>query len=149
MKAATDRISFQMTNREINTENRIFRAACDVFLLYGYHGTKLRQIAERADVNKAAIHYYFSSKEKLYEAVVGETLELVLNPDYGSSIGKVKLEKPMHFFCTELYTNRDLFESKLKHLYPEEWVIKLKKIERWLEIRENLHSFQLNEKNEI
>lgn len=59
-----------MANNELNTEDKILQAANSIFLLFGYHGTTIRQIATKEDVNKAAIHYYFRSKKKLYLKVV-------------------------------------------------------------------------------
>ena len=59
-----------MDNNELNTENKILEAANSIFMLYGYHGTTLQQIAVKANVHKSAIHYYFRSKEKLYSKVI-------------------------------------------------------------------------------
>jgi AcrR family transcriptional regulator len=55
-----------MKNNEISAEDRIFNVAYKIFLLFGYHGTTLQQIAMQAGVNKSAVHYYFRSKERLY-----------------------------------------------------------------------------------
>jgi|GEM_PF-2218479 len=35
-----------MTKSGLNTEERIFHSACEIFLLYGYHGTTIRKITE-------------------------------------------------------------------------------------------------------
>ncbi len=53
-----------------NTEDRILRAATEVFLQHGKDGARMQAIAERAGVNKALLHYYFRSKEKLYQRVI-------------------------------------------------------------------------------
>jgi AcrR family transcriptional regulator len=53
----------------INTRERILQIACEVFALKGFRNTTVRDICKRAQVNIAAINYYFSSKEKLYEEV--------------------------------------------------------------------------------
>jgi AcrR family transcriptional regulator len=45
-----------MTNKTRNTEDEIVQAAYTFFLLYGYHGTTLQQIAGKAGVNKSTIH---------------------------------------------------------------------------------------------
>ncbi|HAQ17917.1 MAG TPA: hypothetical protein DCR40_01635 [Prolixibacteraceae bacterium] len=66
-----------MSNNELNTEDKIFEAAKNVFLLYGYHGTTLQQIATIAGVNTAAIHYYFRSKENIYALVLKNNLSLL------------------------------------------------------------------------
>lgn len=48
----------------------IMTAALELFSLYGFHGTSLDQVAERADVSKTNLLYYFPSKEALYIAVL-------------------------------------------------------------------------------
>jgi AcrR family transcriptional regulator len=48
----------------------ILDAAEVVFADSGFHGATTRAIAERAGANAALIHYYFGSKEALYEAVI-------------------------------------------------------------------------------
>ncbi|HAD11150.1 MAG TPA: TetR/AcrR family transcriptional regulator [Saprospirales bacterium] len=53
-----------------STEQRIFEAAHEVFTQKGMDGAKMQEIADRAGINKALLHYYYRSKEKLYEAVV-------------------------------------------------------------------------------
>jgi len=51
------------------TKERILRAAFEVFAKRGFHNTTVRDICQKADVNVAAINYYFNTKEKLYEEV--------------------------------------------------------------------------------
>ena len=51
------------------TEERIFKAALAEFAEKGKAGARMQKIADRAEINKAMLHYYFRSKEKLYEAV--------------------------------------------------------------------------------
>ncbi|MCX7677798.1 MAG: TetR/AcrR family transcriptional regulator [Spirochaetes bacterium] len=51
------------------TRERILQAAKCEFAANGFAGTKLDAIARRAGVNKALVHYYFSSKEELYRQV--------------------------------------------------------------------------------
>ncbi len=48
----------------------ILDAAERVFAENGFHGATTRAIAEQARANAALIHYYFGSKEALYEAVI-------------------------------------------------------------------------------
>ncbi len=57
--------------REIRSEARgsILDAAEIVFAENGFHGATTRAIGERAGTNAALIHYYFGSKEALFEAV--------------------------------------------------------------------------------
>lgn len=57
---------------------RLLEAAKASFLADDYHQVSTRQIAEQADVNVSMIHYYFGSKEGLYEEMIRETLNPLL-----------------------------------------------------------------------
>lgn len=52
-----------------STEQRIFDAAHQVFVQKGLDGAKMQEIADHAGINKALLHYYFRTKEKLFEMV--------------------------------------------------------------------------------
>ena len=56
-------------NESTKTRERILQIACEVFAKRGFRNTTIRDICQQAHVNIAAINYYFSSKENLYEAV--------------------------------------------------------------------------------
>ncbi|HEX6179485.1 MAG TPA: TetR/AcrR family transcriptional regulator [Thermoanaerobaculia bacterium] len=56
-------------DRDKDTEQRILDAAHAIFIRRGTAGARMQEIAEEAGVNKALLHYYFRSKEKLAEAV--------------------------------------------------------------------------------
>lgn len=51
------------------TEQKILEAAKKVFIHNGLEGTRMQQIADEAGINKSLLHYYFRSKEKLFDAV--------------------------------------------------------------------------------
>lgn len=59
----------QKEEHKVDTEERIIEAALSVFAVKGKDGARMQEIADEADINKAMLHYYFRSKEKLYEAV--------------------------------------------------------------------------------
>lgn len=128
-----------MKNYDISTEEKIFRIASNTFLLYGYHGTKLRQIANQAGVNSSVIHYYFRSKEKLYQQVIGEAINFVISEKPDIHLDSKSLEQIIWFLYTELHNNRETFESAVKYLYPDDWDLALAKVSQWIEIREILH----------
>ena len=68
-------------NREYSdTENAIFLAALDVFGEHGRDGARMRDIARRAGINPALVHYYFRSKERLYEEVFLYILDTQFSP---------------------------------------------------------------------
>ncbi len=52
------------------TREKILDASEVLFIERGYEGTSLRAIAASADVNLAATHYHFGSKEKLFAATI-------------------------------------------------------------------------------
>jgi TetR/AcrR family transcriptional regulator len=58
-----------VTEQDRDTEERILAAAHAVFLRRGMSGARTQEIADEAGVNKALLHYYFRTKEKLARAV--------------------------------------------------------------------------------
>jgi AcrR family transcriptional regulator len=61
------------------TEEKILRASLAEFGEFGYSGARVDRIADRADVNKAMIYYYFKNKEVLYERVLKDTTTMIFN----------------------------------------------------------------------
>jgi TetR/AcrR family transcriptional regulator len=55
---------------DITTEQKILAAARQEFFERGLDGARMQAIANRAGVNKALLHYYFRSKEKLFEIII-------------------------------------------------------------------------------
>ena len=58
----------------------ILTAALNTFSQYGFHGTRIEQIAEQAGVSKTNLLYYYPSKEVLYVAVLRQILHIWLAP---------------------------------------------------------------------
>ena len=54
---------------EQSTEDKILAAARKVFIAKGMAGARMQDIADEAGINKALLHYYFRSKEKLFEMI--------------------------------------------------------------------------------
>jgi TetR/AcrR family transcriptional regulator len=52
-----------------DTEILILDAARKVFLENGFDGTTMQMIANESGINKALVHYYYRSKDRLFEAV--------------------------------------------------------------------------------
>jgi TetR/AcrR family transcriptional regulator len=59
---------------------RILDAALEIFSRNGLHGARLDQVAERADVSKTNLLYYYETKEVLYLAVLSRMLDRWLEP---------------------------------------------------------------------
>ncbi len=58
-----------MTEHEKSTEEIIFDAARKVFIEKGFDGARMQEIALVAGINKALLHYYYRTKEKLFNAI--------------------------------------------------------------------------------
>jgi len=65
-------VSIDLEN--LSTEEKVKLAATRVFVRKGFAATKTRDIAEEAGINIASLHYYYRSKEKLFEIVIGDSL---------------------------------------------------------------------------
>lgn len=83
--------------KDANTEDQILNAAKKVFQTKGMDGARMQEIADKAGINKAMLHYYYRSKQLLFEAVfrnafslLAPQLSAILNDD--SSI-EVKIRK--------------------------------------------------------
>lgn len=59
---------------KVNTEEKILEAAKRVFVRRGFDGTRMQEIADEAGINKALLHYYYRSKEKLFFVIFDELL---------------------------------------------------------------------------
>ena len=76
-----------------NTREDIVRAAQKLFAERGYHGATMRAIASEARVDPALIHHFFSSKEGVFSAAIGDffhvdqIVDKVLQPD-GTGVGQ-------------------------------------------------------------
>ena len=57
------------------TKARILAAAEALFMAHGFEATSLRAITASADVNLAAVHYHFGSKEELFQSVLARRLD--------------------------------------------------------------------------
>lgn len=60
-----------------STEQLILEAAEEEFLRKGFDGARTTAIAERAGVTHAMLHYYFRTKEQLFERIVAKITTLV------------------------------------------------------------------------
>jgi AcrR family transcriptional regulator len=59
------------------TRARILRAARDVINERGYEAASFQAIAERADLSRPTMHYYFHTREEIYDSLVQEASSIV------------------------------------------------------------------------
>ena len=64
-----------METKKDSTEDKILEAATNVFVSKGMEGARMQEIADEAGINKALLHYYFRSKERLFEAIFSEIIK--------------------------------------------------------------------------
>ncbi len=66
-----------MKTESENMEARILEAAEGLFLEQGFVKTTMGQIARRAGCNQALVHYYYRTKERLFEQVFEEKIRYI------------------------------------------------------------------------
>ncbi|MAX01907.1 MAG: TetR family transcriptional regulator [Cryomorphaceae bacterium MED-G11] len=72
-------IIFRLETKYSDTELKIRDAAKSLFLKKGYSATTTRDIAQESQINLALLNYYFTSKRRLFEIIMFETLYDFLN----------------------------------------------------------------------
>ena len=101
-----------MVNKENKntTEERILESARQIFQAKGLQGARMQEIADKAGINKAMLHYYYRSKELLFEAVFEEAANRIfpkivefLNTDYPLF---EKIERFVDYYLTTLLENK-------------------------------------------
>ncbi len=66
-----------MPKIDTDTKEKILLAAEKVFHTNGFKGTRTNLIAEEAGISRTMLHYYFSTKEALFQEVLNRTLSVV------------------------------------------------------------------------
>ena len=66
-----------MPQLQQSAKERIVNTSIDHFSIYGFEGTRMRDIVKEADVNLAAVNYYFGSKLGLYESLMTTYAKIV------------------------------------------------------------------------
>lgn len=99
-------------NKDQNTEQKILEAAKAVFLERGLDGARMQDIADKAGINKALLHYYFRSKDKLFDVIFLEAAARFL-PQLGELFASglplfEKIEKFVHTYIDLLQENPHL-----------------------------------------
>ena len=82
-----------MAEQAVGTRERILEAAGDIFGRKGFRTATIRQIAEAAGANVAAVNYYFRDKQGLYSAVLEELLTSGFNR-FPSEMGSTPGDNP-------------------------------------------------------
>lgn len=86
-----------------DTRQRIILAAIDILNSEGVSGITTRRIAEKAEVNSAALNYYYGSKDNLIDCALDLTLEHVFD-DWKMILELEELDPPVKIYCLLDYT---------------------------------------------
>ena len=132
------------------TEQQILDAAKTVFQAKGMDGARMQEIADAAGINKAMLHYYYRSKEMLFEAVFKAAF-LLLAPQLNAILNDdASIEEKIRSFSNNYIT------FMMKHPYlpnfifqelnrKEDFILKLKENTGF----PNLDKFQVKLNQEI
>ncbi|MBN1340301.1 MAG: TetR/AcrR family transcriptional regulator [Bacteroidales bacterium] len=90
-----------MSEKDKGTEARILEAAKKVFVLKGMDGARMQEIADEAGINKALLHYYFRSKDKLFEAVFRDSMAGFFPNLLGLMMQKTPIREKIRIFTSE------------------------------------------------
>lgn len=75
----TIKVRYTMNTEEaITMENRIIEAAKQVFVRKGYEATKMGDIATEAGIGRTALHYYYRTKDMLFDAIFDQLMGALL-----------------------------------------------------------------------
>jgi TetR/AcrR family transcriptional regulator len=93
-----------ISENDKQTEEKIFEAATEVFEEKGMDGARMQDIANRASINKALLHYYFRTKDHLFNAVFQKLAGKMFMKFAPVFIKDMTLEDKIRFFFRQHIT---------------------------------------------
>ncbi|MBO2010252.1 TetR/AcrR family transcriptional regulator [Hymenobacter negativus] len=95
-----------MKSLDASTRDTILTLASAVFYQKGFSGARMQEIADLAGINKAMLHYYFKSKEQLFDMVfqqaLGQFLGGIAQVLSGTAPLQTKIEQYVAYTTTAL-----------------------------------------------
>lgn len=96
----------------VDVEQHILEIARKHFVQNGFAGARLQDIADEAGYTKAMLHYYFRSKQQLYERITSHVLDQVI-PKFAGAIGEegavlTKIERMVQVYISTLLAHPDI-----------------------------------------
>lgn len=128
-----------MAKLKRETEDNILYCAQLIFQEKGFDGARMQEIADKAEINKAALHYYYRSKEKLFQRVFKEAISDLLNFFKNIAVDELSIEELiknitnkyieflqsnsniLFFVISELRKNRDLVQPMMSEVIQTGW----------------------------
>ena len=100
-------------------EERIIDAAKSVFIEKGYTDACMSEIAERVGINRPGLHYYFRTKDKMFNAVFGMIVasvipkfqDIITNRDLSLSV-RVEQIVDVYYYLLQENPYLPLFKSR-------------------------------------
>jgi len=83
------------------SRERIFTAASEIFEEKGYAAARMQEIADRAGINKALLHYYFTTKEQLFRAVFQVLLKKMFEKIFSIFAEDISFKEKIRRFLDE------------------------------------------------
>ncbi|WP_299074517.1 TetR/AcrR family transcriptional regulator [uncultured Paraglaciecola sp.] len=103
-------MSASKSDREISigdlNRSKILSAAEKEFALHGFKGARVQQIADRAELPKTNVLYYFKSKESLYLALLEDILSLWNGRFDEANAGDDPAEVLAHYIADKMEISR-------------------------------------------
>jgi len=99
------------------TEEHIKETAKNIFFAKGRLGAKTQEIADEAGVNRAMLHYYFRTREKLFDTVLKEALDESYREMYRIMSSESVFEKKIQDAVSHI------IDQKVKYPYMENFMI--------------------------
>jgi TetR/AcrR family transcriptional regulator len=122
------------------------------FVTYGYNGASMKRIAERAELPRANIHYYFKNKEDLYKQLLREILS-VWNSRFDSLDKQVSAREALTVYIRDkvLYSKSDpmasrIFASEIIHGAPHMKEFLSTELKEWIDNKAKVIQFWVDNK---
>lgn len=157
-------VSSDLMNKKINTKEKIFEVAIDLFSKKGYDGVSIREIAKNVGIKESSIYNHYSSKKSILDSILNyfisemtnaefseKDINLIMNTGlsnfykegsifYKSKIKNPKMMKIMRIIIIESYHN-----EKIKNFMKKELINA--PIEGWTNIFELMKSKKIIKKD--
>ena len=106
----------------MDSQTKILEAAITLFAQKGLHGTRMEDIGKSAQINKAMVYYYYSSKENMFQ----EALNMIVKRIYSritSGVREAKTQncspKEMVVLFTRLHFEQFSIEKRYTQLFMD------------------------------
>lgn len=122
-----------LQREDLTSEQLILNAAESLFLDRGYAMTSVADIARLAGCNTALVHYYFRTKDRLFESIFDRKFQLFLDSFLSIPLLDLVLEEKIRMIC---YAHFDFIAAhpKLPFLLVNEITTNPERIARFRDI---------------